>query len=64
MQKEPETKVERSRLTLLLGLTSTAAAAGCNTTRSPVGPELEELNNETAEVLGGEGGEGGGGGSH
>lgn len=65
MQKEPETKVDRSRLTLLLGLSSTAAAAGC----APYGPNpgsttFDKRQKDPFEQEEKLGGEGEGGGSH
>ncbi|AKH99306.1 hypothetical protein IMCC20628_00582 [Hoeflea sp. IMCC20628] len=70
MQKDPETKVDRSRLTLLLGLSSTAAAAGCmgTPTAQKKGDDaydtLKTFRPRDVDTAGGEGGEGGGGGSH
>ena len=70
MHKVPETTVDRSRLTLLLGLTSTAAAVGCGTvdghTPSGGGFDAEQAKKDNDSLLnepmGGEGE--GGGGSH
>ena len=72
MKKETETKVDRSRLTLLLGLTSTAAAAGCGPS-GPTPPKkaknpyatFDRRNVDAFEGDGGgDGGDGGGGSGH
>ncbi|MDP2118809.1 MAG: hypothetical protein U1A06_17695 [Hoeflea sp.] len=69
MQEDQDTKVDRSRLTLLLGLTSTAAAAGCGgTPTSQRRDPYSTFNRRNTDAVdderpGGEG-EGGGGGSH
>jgi hypothetical protein len=63
-ENKAETGVDRSRLTLLLGLSSTAAAAGCGGTRKAnTGYATFDRRNADAfddEPMGGEGGEGGG----
>lgn len=62
-------KVDRSRLMLLLGLSSTAAAGGCTSTSRDRSKEPyrtfggQKYPTDDASSLGGEG-EGGGGGSH
>lgn len=63
MQKEPDTNVDRSRLTLLLGLSSTAAAAGCGATPTAKKKGDAAFNTFGRQKVGGEG-EGEGGGSH
>ncbi len=60
-------KVDRSRLTLLLGLSSTAAAGGCSSSRDREKEPYQTFGTQKfptddADRLGGEGG--GGGGSH
>lgn len=68
MDKQTE-KVDRSRLTLLLGLSSTAAAAGCSGTgrdrnKNPYQTfGSQQYPTDDTGKTGGEG-EGGGGGSH
>lgn len=71
MDKKAE-KVDRSRLTLLLGLSSTAAAAGCMGGGQPARDRNKEpyrtfggqkYPTDDTNKVGGEG-EGGGGGSH
>ncbi|MDF1606610.1 hypothetical protein PZ897_00320 [Hoeflea sp. YIM 152468] len=64
MDNKPEPDVDRSRLTLLLGLTSAAAAAGCNTPNRKTEPYRtfgrQKFPTDDGDRLGGEGGEGGG----
>lgn len=68
MENKPDDPdVDRSRLTLLLGLTSTAAAAGCTSTPNRTNEPYRTFGRQkfpTDDRLGGEGGEGEGGGSH
>jgi hypothetical protein len=61
-QQDNDANVDRSRLTLLLGLSSTAAAAGCGGT--PTARKKGDAGYATFDrrQTGGEGGEGGGGG--
>lgn len=64
MQEDHDSKVDRSRLTLLLGLTSTAAAAGCGGTPTARKKGDDAYATFDRRQTGGEGGESGGGGSH
>lgn len=69
MDKKNE-KVDRSRLTLLLGLSSTAAAAGCTGTGRDRNKEpyrtfgSQQYPTDDTNQVGGEGEGEGGGGSH
>lgn len=66
MENKPETKVDRSRLTLLLGLTSTAAAAGCVTSTAKKKNPYATFDRRNVDAFDDErsGGDSGGGGSH